>query len=354
MKRYGNLFGSIATFPALLKASRNARKGKRFKTSTARFEFQLERELIRLERELKNQTYRPGSYREFYIYENKPRKISAAPYRDRVVQHALCGVIEPIFDRSLIHDTFACRTGKGTHKAVDRFTHFARRFEYVLKCDMRKYFSSIDHEVLKSKIRRKIKCPKTLWLIDLIFDSSNPQDSINFYFPDDTLFTPYERRKGIPIGNLTSQLFANLYLNDLDHFIQEKSSRFGYLRYMDDLVIFGNDKGELWRVLKQIENFLINDRLCLKSGTSMVYPVRWGVEYLGYKVFPHHRRVRYVNVVRARRRLKKLQEKYRIGKISLVEVNQSVQSWIGYVGHADSWGLRRSLFSSIPFQRAGS
>lgn len=352
MKRYGNLYESITTFPALLKAAHKARKGKRFKASTARFEFQLERELIRLERELKNQSYRPGPYREFYIYENKPRKISAAPYRDRVVQHALCGVIEPIFDRSLIHDTYACRAGKGTHKAVDRFTHYARRFEYVLKCDMRKYFPSIDHDVLKSKIRGKIKCSKTLWLIDLIIDSSNPQDSINLYFPDDNLFTPHERRKGIPIGNLTSQLFANLYLNDLDHFIKEKFPRFGYLRYMDDLALFGNSRKELWVILKRIEDFLVKDRLRLKSGASMVYPVRQGVNYLGYKLFPNYRKVKYENVVRARRRLKKLQWKYRVGEIGLTEVNQSIQSWLGHVGHADSWRLCQNLFSSIPFKRA--
>ena len=131
-------FNSIISFQNLLTASRKARRGKRFKTATAQFEFSLEKEIIDIQRQLREQTYHPGSYREFLIYEPKPRKIIAAPYRDRVVQHALCNIIEPIFDRSLIFDTYACRIGKGNHKALDRFTFFSRRFEYALKCDIKK------------------------------------------------------------------------------------------------------------------------------------------------------------------------------------------------------------------------
>lgn len=220
MKRAGNLYNSIVSFESLLAASRKARRGKRFKASTARFEYNLERNIAK---KLQAQTWRPGKYREFYIYELKPRKISAAPYEDRVVQHALCSIIEPIFDGTFIHDNYACRKGKGTHKAVDRFTYYARRFKYVLKFDIARYFPSIDHEILKEKIRRKIKCAGTLWLIDLIIDSSNPQGGGLFYYHGDDLFTPLERRKGIPIGNLTSQIFALVYLNEIDHFIRRTS-----------------------------------------------------------------------------------------------------------------------------------
>ncbi len=351
MKRHGNLFDSICSFPALLAASHRARRGKRFKKSTARFEFNLERELIKIQKELVEKSYRPGKYREFYIYEPKPRKISAAPYRDRVVQHALCHVIEPILDRSMIFDTYACRVGKGTHKAVDRFTKFSRKFRYALKCDIRKYFPSIDHEILKSEIRRKIKCPKTLWLSELILDSSNAQEEVTRYFPADDLFAPFQRRKGIPIGNLTSQIFANYFLNEVDHFIKEKFPRFGYLRYMDDLTLFWHEKRPLWEVLEEIEGLLQKDRLILKPAKSMAYPVVKGVDYLGYKIFPDHRRVRYENVVRYKRRLKKMSVQYRQGKIALKDINASVQSWIGHVGNADSWRLRENLFQSISFQR---
>lgn len=354
MKRYGNLYDSIVSFPALLAASRKARKGKRFKYSTADFEFNLEKQIIALERVLTDQSYCPGAYREFLIYEPKPRKISAAPYRDRVVQHALCAVIEPLFDRSFIFDNYACRSGKGNLLAVNRFTHFSRHFKYSLKCDVKQYFPSIDHLVLKDKIRRKIKCPKTLWLIDLIIDSSNLQDDANFYFPGDDLFTSYGRRRGIPIGNLTSQLFANLYLSDLDHFIKEKFPAFGYVRYMDDLAVFGDSKAELWEVLKRIEDFLVPERLWLKPEKSMVYPLVRGVDYLGYKVFPDHRRLRYENTVRYRRRLKGMQSDYFQGKIGVAAINRSVQSWIGHVGHADSWRFREKLFMDVSFQRRGA
>lgn len=354
MKRKGNLYNSIVSFGTLLAASRKARRGKRFKASTARFEYNLERNLFDLSKKLEAQTWRPGPYREFYIYEPKPRKISAAPYEDRVVQHALCFVIEPIFDKTFIHDNYACRKGKGTHKAVDRFTYYARRFKYVLKFDIARYFPSIDHERLKEKIRRKIKCVKTLCLVDLIIDSSNPQDGGLFYYPGDDLFTPLERRKGIPIGNLTSQIFALVYLNDIDHFIKEKHPEAGYIRYMDDMAVFGDDKNTLWEILDEVKPLIEQARLNLKSGASMVYPTEFGVDYLGYKLYPGHRKVRGQNVVRYRRRLKKLQNQYAVGEISLADINASVQSWIGHVSHADSWRLREELFSEVSFSRGAA
>jgi retron-type reverse transcriptase len=354
MKRAGNLFDSICSFESLLFASRRARRGKRYKASTGNFEFNLEKELFRLERELRNQSYRPGEFREFYIYEPKPRKISAAPYRDRVVQHSLCGVIDPVFERSFIHDNYACRVGKGTHKAVERFQRYLRKFKYALKFDIRKYFPSIDHEILKAKIRRKIKCGKTLWLTDLFINGSNQQEKTDYYFPGDSLFTPVGRRKGIPIGNLTSQLFANLFLNDFDHLMKEKFSRSGYLRYMDDMTLFGNSKDELWEALDSAEEFLFKERLMLKHEKSMVYPAWIGIDYLGYKVYPDHRRLRHENIVRYRRRLERLRSDYASCAIGLEKVNSSVQSWIGHVKHADTWRLRETLFQSVAFQRDGA
>jgi len=271
-----------------------------------------------------------------------------------VVHHALCGVIEPIFDRTFIFDNYACRTGKGTHAAVDRFTAFSRKYPFVLKTDVRKYFPSIDHDILKAKIRRKIKCADTLWLIDLVIDGSNPQEDAAAYFPGDDLFTPFQRRRGIPIGNLASQLFANLYLSAADHFIKARFPEFGYIRYMDDMVVFGRDKPSLWRVADELERFLQNDRLRLHERKRMVYPVGIGVNFLGYKIYPDHRRVRYQNAVRYRRRLKALKRKYERGEIDLDAVRRSVHSWIGHVRHADSVGLRRSMFREVFLRRGGA
>jgi retron-type reverse transcriptase len=263
MKRHGNLWEEMISFPSLLRAAEVARKGKRFRPSVAGFHFDQERALWKLHEELAAKTYQPGPYRSFHIYEPKLRQISAAPYRDRVVHHALTGVLEPIFERSFIPDSYACRKGKGTHAAADRCQDFAGRFKYVLKADIQKFFPSMDHEICKQLIGRKIKDPNVLWLTGRIIDGSNPQEEINNYFPGDTLFTPMERRRGIPIGNQTSQFFANVYLDPLDHFAKERLGVKGYVRYVDDFLVFSDDKERLAEARQQIAEFLVQLRLRL-------------------------------------------------------------------------------------------
>ena len=350
MKTHNRLFQQICSFENLLNAARKAQRSKRFQADVARFNFHLEKELYRLQEELQTQIYRPGEYREFYIYEPKLRKISAAPYRDRVVHHALCNVIEPIFDRTFIFDSYACRKGKGTHKAVNRFTEFSRKNTYVLKCDIKKYFPSIDHEILKTRFRRKIRDAQTLWLVDLIVDSSNPQEYVLAYFEDDDLLTPLHRRRGIPIGNLTSQFFANIYLNGFDHFVKEVLKCRYYIRYVDDFVVLETDKARLHWVKSEMETYLARFRLKLHPDKCQVFPVKDGTDFLGYRVFPTHRKLRTSSVRRARRRLHRLRKDYERGKISWQDVNHSVQSWLGHVEHADTYGLRRAIFSQTIFR----
>ena len=241
MKRHGNLWEQVISFEALLRAADTARRGKRFRPTVAAFHFDQERELWRLHEELSTKTYRPGAYRTFVICEPKPRQISAAPYRDRVVHHALVKVLEPLYERSFIADSYACRKGKGTHAGVDRCQQFARRFRYVLKADVQKFFPSLDHEILKGLVVRKIKDKDVLWLVGQIIDHSNPQEEVVNYFPGDDLFTPSERRRGIPIGNQTSQFFANVYLDPLDHFVKDRLRIKGYVRYVDDFLLFADD-----------------------------------------------------------------------------------------------------------------
>jgi retron-type reverse transcriptase len=165
MKRHGHLWENVISFEAFLRAADRARRGKRFRPAVASFHFDLEHELWALHEELSTKRYRPGAYRTFFICEPKPRQISAAPYRDRVVHHALVNVLEPIYERTFIHDSYACRQGKGTHAAVDRCQHFARRFRYVLKADIQKFFPSLDHQILKAIVARKVKDPDVLWLL---------------------------------------------------------------------------------------------------------------------------------------------------------------------------------------------
>jgi RNA-directed DNA polymerase len=241
MKRYGNLWSQVIEFENLWKASRQAQKGKRFRESVLAFNHHLEQNLFELQAELQTKTYQPGAYRTFEIIDPKPRLISAAPYRDRVVHHALCNVIVPLIERSFIDDSYANRVGYGTHRALKRCVHFARSSRYVLQCDIRKYFPSIDHAILKDKIRHKLKCRDTLWLIDSIIDNGKLEEPALNYFPGDTLLTPLERSIGLPIGNLTSQFFANVYLNGLDHFVKETLHVHKYLRYVDDFLLFADD-----------------------------------------------------------------------------------------------------------------
>ena len=352
MFRHGNLFSQITSFENLYLASRKARKGKRLKNNVITFEKNIEDELFRLQEELIAKTYTPGRYREFTIYERKPRKISAAPYRDRVVHHALCNIVEPIFEKSFIFDSYACRKDKGTHKAVDRFTEFCRKNRYVLKADIKKYFPSIDHEILFEKIQRKIKCKDTLWLLKTIIDGSNKQDEVIDYFTGDALLTPFSRKRGIPIGNLTSQFFANIYLNDLDHYLKENLKCRYYIRYVDDITVFENDKKRLWEIKACVEEFLEKDRIKLHPKKTYVASVSTGIDHLGYRVFTTHRLLRKDNSMGFIKKLKRMNALYRLGYITFEKMNASVQSWIGHASHADTFGLRRSVFEKTDFSIA--
>lgn len=351
MKRHGNLWTQIVDFNNLLLAARQAQRGKRFRENVLAFNYNLESELLTLQRELQNKTYQPGAYRTFEIVEPKRRLISAAPYRDRVVHHALCQIIAPIFERTFISDSYANRTGFGTHRALRRFTEFARSSKYVLQCDIRKYFPSIDHEILKTLIRRKIKCHETLWLIDKIIDASNEQEPVHDYFAGDTLRTPFERRRGLPIGNLTSQFFANIYLNNFDHFAKEELHTKKYVRYVDDFALFSDDKDFLAAARPAIENKLAGLRLMIHSIKSQLFETRRGANFMGFRIFPDRIRVRSENLRRSRRRLRRMQDAYADANVEQTKIRQSMQSWIAHLAHGDTWHLRERIFNALVFAR---
>jgi hypothetical protein len=351
MKRTGNLYGEVCSFGNLWLAARRARRGKRYRADVAAFHHDLEGNLLRLRDELLERSYRPGPYHSFRITEPKPRLISAAPYRDRVVHHALCRVIEPVFEPTFIHHSYANRRGRGTHRALDRCTYLARRNRYVLKCDIEKYFPTIDHAVLNSLVERKIKCRPTLWLIRTILANSNPQEKVLRHFPGDGLFTPLRRRRGIPIGNLTSQFFANVYLNGFDHFVKQDLGARWYLRFADDFLVFSGDKGWLADLIGRMQRHLDGLRLRLHPRKCQVMPTRCGVAFLGWIVYPDHRRLRRATGVRFQRRLRSLSEDYAAGRVTREEVEATVMSWIGHLKHGDTWGLRRKLLAEAPFVR---
>jgi retron-type reverse transcriptase len=352
MKRYGHLWDELISFSSLLRAANKARRGKRFRRDVARFHFDLEHELWQLHEELTGKTYTPEGYNTFWIYEPKRRLISAAPYRDRVVHHALTQVLEPMFEPSFIHDSYACREGKGTHAAVRRAQNYARRFRYVWKADIRKFFPSLDHEILKSLVARKIKDPHVTWLVDKIVDHSNSQEPVTMWFPGDDLFTPGERRRGLPIGNQTSQFFANVYLDPMDHFIKETLGAGGYVRYVDDFLVFSNDKANLAIMRRRLTDFLVRLRLKLHPRKNTVFPVTEGIRFLGYRVFPTHRLLIKENVRRFRRRARKMQAEFAVRELDWPDIRQRLMSWVGHARQANTHVLCERLLATITFQRA--
>lgn len=351
MKRYGNLYSQITAFENLLNAAQKAEKGKRYRANVLAFNYNLENELFDLKRQLIAKTYQPGAYRTFYIKEPKTRMISAAPYRDRVVHHALCGVILPLIERTFIGDSYANRTGFGTHRALNKFIQFARSSRYVLQCDIQKYFPSIDHEILKTLLRRKIKCPDTLWLIDTIIDNSNEQLSAVEHFDGDDLFAPLQRRRGLPVGNLTSQFFANVYLNGFDHFIKEQLKTNKYVRYVDDFSLFADDVGYLAEARIAIEEYLAQLRLKIHPIKSQLFETKYGANYLGFRVLPDRIRVRTENLRRAKRRIRNMQSDYAQGKITMHQISQSLRGWVAHLKHGDTWRLREQIFASLVWTR---
>ena len=340
-----HLFDAIASFAALRSAALRAAKGKRAKPGAAAFLANLETEVLRLERELVSGGYRPGRYKTIEIFDPKHRMVSAAPFRDRVVHHAFCAVCTPLFERGFIADSYANRKGKGTHRAIARYEAFRDRFRHVLRADVYRYFPAIDHKILKRDLRRRLACARTLALADCIIDASNPQEPVLLHFPGDDLFTPLERRRGLPMGNLTSQFFANLYLDCLDHFCKEVLRAKGYVRYVDDFALFHDDAGQLeaWRC--RIAVFLEGRRLRLHADKTGIAETREAAEFLGLVLLPGgYRRLPEANVRRFRNRLRGLRGRWRQGSVARREVECRVQAWMAHAAHAHTWRLRQAIF----------
>ena len=265
------------------------------------------------------------------------------------MQHALCAVTQPFLERSFIADTYACIEKRGTHRAVDRYTYFARRYRYVLKMDVKRFFPSIDHEIMFGLLARRLPEPPVQHLIRLIIDSgASACERVVQYLPGDTLFTPHERARGLPIGNLTSQLWANVYLDGLDHFVCEALRCSAYVRYMDDFVVFGDDKHGLHDVEHRVSDWLATERrLLLHETKCVVRRVDDGVTFLGYRVWPCRRRIRRGSVVRALRRVRRLSRAFARGHVPADRVKASLMAWLGHSKHAHTHQVERLVCSKF-------
>lgn len=337
----------IASLKNLFLAYRRAATGKRRRPDVAAFEYRLEEHIVSLAEELRTRTWRPGPYHCFFIHDPKRRLIAAAPFRDRVVHHALCYQTEDRFERAFISDTFANRVGLGTHRAIDRAQQFARRFRYVLQIDVRQFFPCIDHRVLRAKLGQIIDDEVALWIVDEILRSglTIPMEGLPMVsMPGDSLLDLMQPR-GLPIGNLTSQLWGNVYLSGLDHFIKRTLRCKGYVRYVDDLLLFGDSKETLWDWKRAVEERLLALRLRIHPGAHP-RPVSEGFPFLGFVLFPDRRRLKGRKVRQFRRKLEGLRDDMADGG-SWQDFSCRVAAWVNHARHGDTEELRRAMLAGI-------
>jgi len=327
MKRHGNLFKNITDIDNIYLAYKKARKGKSWQNTISCFDDDLDENIFNIRDALIEKTFTTSPYIEKMIYEPKQRIIYKLPFNpDRVVQHALMNVLEPIWSGLFIHDSYACRAGKGIHAGSKRTMEFIRAVgsgAHCLKMDIRKFYPSIDHDILFDIVQRKIKCPDTLWLLE----------DIIYSIPGG---------KNVPIGNYTSQWLGNLYMNELDLFLKHEMKIEHYIRYCDDFILLHRDKKFLHRMSKEIEAFLA-DRLALELSKNDIFPVRQGIDFLGYRHFPNYILVRKSTAKRIKRRMKELPGQLSRGKITPEQYISSVASTKGWLMWANSYNFQQSL-----------
>lgn len=333
MRRVGGLFEELCSFDNLLLAAKHAARGKRYRPDVLRFNLRLEDRLHALAEELSVGSWRPQPHRHFVILEPKTRWVSAAPFSDRVVHHALCNVTAPAIDRRLIFDCWANRKGKGSHRAVLRYQQLALSHRYALKVDIRQYFPAIDHQLLKALFRRVFKETRLLALMDGIVDRGLVPEPFEAYFTGDDLFTRFKRPKGLPIGNLTSQHWANLYLDRFDHWVKEELCARAYLRFVDDFVLLSNSKSQLKEWLGAVTEALALLRLLPHPSKCVIRRTDEGLPFLGYMVWPGRIRVLGATVRRFRGRLRRRQTEGGLDDAR----TRSLAAWKGHVGLGGSW-----------------
>lgn len=355
MMRFPYLF----SFQNLILAYYQCRKRKRLKSQASKFEFHLEKEIIDLEKSLKNYTYEPLPFSVFVITEPKIREVFAAEFRDRVIHHLLYDYLSPIFEKKFIFDSCACRKEKGTHRAVKRLSQFLRKITannrksaFYLQVDIQNFFPSINHNILFNLIQRHVRNPDILWLTKIIIDydcTRNPvkkgQLSLFGLVPPQKSLFNVPPGQGLPIGNLTSQFFANIYLNELDQFIKHSLKCKYYVRYVDDFVILDRNKENLYRLKQGIDEFLQqNLSLKLHPDKCIVEDASKGIDILGYLVKPTHILVRKRVVKNFKKKLFQFQKDLSQNKGDLNFILSSVNSYYAHFSHADSYKLRKHLW----------
>jgi len=313
---------------------REFRRGKKGKLDVQKYEFALEDNLLKLHYQLKNKNYKHSSYSPFYVRDPKLRHIHKARVRDRVLHQAVYRILYPIFDKQFIFDSYSCRLGKGTHTAIKRLEIFCRKASgnntkniFALKCDVKKFFDSIDQNILKELLGREIDDPDTMWLIEKIINSFEKV-----------------KNKGLPLGNVTSQLFANIYLNELDQFVKHQLKAKYYLRYCDDFIILSEDKESLEEQIEPIQKFLWDSlKLELHDNKVFIRKFRQGIDFLGYVILPHYRVLRTKTKRRIFKKISQKKSDLLNGKISEESFDHTFQSYLGILKHCSGYKIRKQI-----------
>ncbi len=332
-------FQALHSYPNLELALKKARKGKTQKKYVLEFEQNVKENLLRLQQELMTQTYRPLLLQEFIIRDPKTRTINRSAFRDRIVHHALCNIIEPFFEKSFIYDSYANRKSKGAFKAIARYEYFLRivscnysRPAFVLKADIKKYFENVSHNILLTILRKKIDDQQVVWLIKVILSN-------------------YKKEKnevGMPLGNLTSQFFANVYLNELDQFVKHTLKAKYYLRYVDDFVILSDSINELNGDKDRITVFLDEQlRLQLHPAKSNIISSERGVDFLGMRVFPYHKLLKKKNLYKFKRKYKCFSDQYNAREVSYDRIYDFMEGWNANAKNANTYKLRKNILSDF-------
>ncbi len=356
MKTYKKLYSAFCTSENLKLAFRKARKNKTSLPYVISFQDNLQKNLEKLQEELINHTYQPKPLKKFIIRDPKTRTIHASNFRDRIVYHALVNIIEPIYEKIFIYDSYASRKNKGAHKAVARFDNFKKKVSkngkllkkasnknqvlgYAFKADIKHYFETVDHEILISIVRRKIHDENIIWILRKILEN----------------FETNLKGKGMPLGNLTSQFFANVYLNELDHFVKGKLKAKYYIRYVDDFVILDSNKQMLLYYKNVIDCFLKNHLLLeLHPAKSKIIPLSQGISFLGYKIFYKYKRLRKTNRKAFARKFQSKIDSFQEGAVSYDQLLNFVLSWFSYAKWANTYRLRKKIIQKINKAKAES
>jgi retron-type reverse transcriptase len=324
MKRHGNLWEKVVSEENINLAYKKARKGKGWQRTVQNFEKDLDANIAKIRQSLITKTFTTSEYVQKEVYEPKQRTIYVLPFApDRIVQHAVMNVLEPIWDAMMIGGSHACRKGKGQHSASRKAMEYSRKYRYCFQADVRKFYPSVNHNILIGVIEKKIKDKNVLWLLKDIIRSMHGETNV-------------------PIGNYTSQWFGNLYLNELDMFVKHNLREMAYIRYNDDFVIFGDDKNRLHEDRTIIEAFL-KENLLLTMAKDKVFPVSQGLDFVGYRHFPDKVLLRKRTAKRVKKRIQSLSRRVRTGAIPPESARSSIASTEGWIKWANTHNFSLSM-----------